>query len=145
MRVSANRLLTQLNETEENLIYRTLLDVNLPKINQQDIPLFTSIISDLFPNANSEEKEYDWLRDAFERKCNEKNYQPIESLYKKLIESYEMSGYRQGIMLIGNPYTGKSFVLRTLIDAIKSKNQLGNNDMDLGEYKENIFTYKTTR
>lgn len=140
LRVAANRLLKHFNETEENLIHRTLLDVNLPRINQQDIPLFTSIINDLFPNANSEEKEYDWLRDAFERKCNEKNYQPVKSLYKKLVESYEMSGYRQGIMLIGNPYTGKSLVLHTLIDAVKSKHQLESSDMDLGENtKYDIF------
>lgn len=140
LRVSASRLLAEPDETEENLIYRSLLDVTLPKINPQDIALFKSIINDLFPNATSKEKNYDWLREAFEKNCNGKGYQQVEPIYKKLVESYEMSGYRQGIMLIGNPYTGKSFVLRTLIDAIKSKNQLENNDMDLGmDVKNNEF------
>lgn len=106
--------------------------MNLPKIHPNDIPLFKSIINDLFPNAISEEKNYDWLRETFERKCNENNYQPVESLYRKLIETYEMSGYRQGVMLIGNPYTGKSFVLRTLIEDVKSKEQLESNEMILG-------------
>lgn len=134
LRVSANRLLTHLNETEENVIYRSLLDVNIPKIHPNDIPLFKSIINDLFPNAISEEKMigYDWLRETFERRCNEKKYQTVESLYRKLVETYEMSSYRQGVMLIGNPYTGKSFVLQTLIEAMKSKEQLESNEMDLG-------------
>lgn len=137
LRVSANRLLAQLDETEENVIYRSLLDVNLPKIHPNDIPLFKSIINDLFSNAISEEKNYNWLRETFERGCNEKDYQPVESLYRKLVETYEMSGYRQGVMLMGNSYTGKSFVLRTLIEAMKSKEQLESNEMDLGNFYGN--------
>lgn len=140
LRVSANRLLTETNVTEENLIYRSLLDVNLPKINSQDITIFKRVINDLFPNAITGEKNYEWLRQEYERRCKEKDYQPVESLYRKLVESYEMSGYRQGLMLIGNPYTGKSFVLRTLIDAIKSMKQLVNDDMDLGMHKK-IITF----
>lgn len=132
LRVSANRLLAHPNETEENLVYRSLLDVNTPKINAKDMPLFKSIVNDLFPNSTSDENNYDWLREPFERNCIEKHYQPVETLYKKLIETYEMSKYRQGLMLIGNPYTGKSFTLKTLIDATIIKNNSQNNKMDIG-------------
>lgn len=130
--MAANRLLTYSNQTEENIVYQSLLDVNIPKINPTDMPLCKSIIDDLFPNESLEEKNYNWLQEAFERKCNEKTYEPIEKQYRKLIEIYEMSGHRQGVMLIGNPYTGKSFILKTLIDAIKTKNQLENHEMDFG-------------
>lgn len=132
LRVAANRLLLHPDECEENLIYRSLLDVNAPKINPPDLPLYKSVIDDLFMNVTSEEKTYDWLREVFERKCSEKCYQPIETMYRKLVETYEMSGYRQGVMLIGNPYTGKSFTLRTLIDAIQSKEKLEQHEMDFG-------------
>lgn len=92
---------------------------------------FKSIVSDLFPKAISKElANYDWLREAFDRKCSENNYQPVELLYRKLIETYEMSTYRQGVMLLGNPFTGKSFTLKTLIDAMKIKHQIEN--MDIG-------------
>ncbi|XP_031627371.1 dynein heavy chain 12, axonemal [Contarinia nasturtii] len=132
LRISANRILAQPDEIEENLIYQSLLDVNLPKINPKDVPLFKSIVSDLFPKAISRESNtYDWLREAYERKCSDNNYQPVEALYRKLIETYEMSVFRQGVMLLGNPHTGKSFVLKTLIDAIKLKHQLDNNNMDI--------------
>lgn len=96
------------------------------------MPLFKSIIDDLFPNVKSEEINYSWLREAFDKRCSEMGYEPVDSMYQKLVETYKMSGYRQGIMLVGNPYTGKSFVLRTLVDAICVKNQLKDNQMDLG-------------
>lgn len=133
LRVAANRILIHSNQTEENIIYQSLIDVNIPKINSTDMPLCKSIIDDLFANENLKEKNYDWLLEVFERKCNEKLYQPVEKLYNKLIETYEMSGYRQGVMLAGNPYTGKSFILKTLIEAIKTKNQLENQEMDFGK------------
>lgn len=133
LQVAANRLiLIQTNETEESIIYKSLLDVNTPKINTKDMPMFKSVIDDLFPNVSIEETTHDWLKKAYEQRCIEKDYQPVESQYRKLVEINDMSGYRQGIMLVGNPYTGKSFLLKTLTDAIIAKNKLSNGDIDLG-------------
>lgn len=114
------------------MIYKSLLDVNTPKISTKDMPIFKSVIDDLFPNVSIEETKHDWLKSAYEQRCIEKDYQPVESQYRKLVEINDMSGYRQGIMLVGNPYTGKSFLLKTLTDAIVAKNNLSNGDIDLG-------------
>lgn len=106
----------------------------MPEINPKDVALFKSILGDLFPRSNVEEKDYGWLRDIFEQKCREHGYEAVDALYQKFVEAYEMSGYRQGVMLVGNPYTGKSFILTSLTDAFAMKNQLNNTDMDLGMF-----------
>lgn len=94
--------------------------------------MFKSVIDDLFPNVSIKETTHDWLKKAYKQRCIENDYQPVESQYRKLVEINDMSGYRQGIMLVGNPYTGKSFLLKTLTDAIIAKNNLSNGDIDLG-------------
>lgn len=106
----------------------------MPELNPCDLPLFNSIIEYLFPKATPDNKNYNWLREIFEQKCNEKGFEPIDCLFRKLIEAYELSSYRNGVLLIGNPYAGKSFVLRTLIKAVASRKKLSSDDMEIGNY-----------
>lgn len=96
------------------------------------MPLFESIINDLFPKNSTTKQNYDWLRPAFQRTCTEKHCKPIESQFNKLVETYEMSGFRQAIMLVGNPYTGKSLIVQALADAIATKHKLENQNIELG-------------
>lgn len=131
---SASRLLMQPSDTEENLLYQALLDINIPKINPKDVQMFKSIIDDLFPRVTTEQKDFDWLKCTYEQKCTEKCYQPSQLQHKKLIEMYQMSKCRQGIILVGNTYVGKSFLLKTLTDAIVTQHKSEDNVMDIGMF-----------
>jgi dynein heavy chain len=46
---AAGNLKREFKESEDLLCLKVLFDVNLPKFTLNDIPLFTSITSDLFP------------------------------------------------------------------------------------------------
>lgn len=111
-------------KTDTEIVYQALFDVNLPKLNAKDEPSFQSMVDDMFGTIELSAKNLDFLRDAFELKCNEKNYQPIESLFEKVIEVYELSTTRHGLILVGNPYTGKSLVLGVLAIALANRLEL---------------------
>ena len=37
------------NISEEVLVYRVIIDCNIPKFTEKDVPLFEAIMADLFP------------------------------------------------------------------------------------------------
>lgn len=48
---SAGNLKRTMDETEDIICLRALMDVNLPKFTKNDVPLFTAITNDLFPGV----------------------------------------------------------------------------------------------
>lgn len=68
--VAAGNLKVQsTNETEESLILRSLLDVNLPKFLAGDLMLFHGIIADLFPNIPLPQSKHGQLLAAIQLVC----------------------------------------------------------------------------
>lgn len=126
-----------LSVSDETLVCRSLTAVIQPILRSSDVPIFNGLIDDLFPSNQGEKSRNVRLRQAFVELCLSEKLQPIERLYGKLVEAYETIATRHALMLIGNPFTGKSTILRLLAKALRTLTE--SSDMEIGMNEEYIF------
>jgi len=104
--------------TESMIVLSAITDVNLPKFNTSDIPLFKGITSDLFPGVELPTPDYKVLYEAILAVCEEDNLQPTESFLRAVIQLYETVCVRHGLMVVGETLSGKTMVTHTLAKAM---------------------------
>lgn len=71
-------------ESEEQLVLRSIKDANLPKFLEQDLPLFHGIISDIFPGTDESDRKNPLLDECVLATCKEMNLQPVEPFLEKV-------------------------------------------------------------
>ncbi|XP_008570797.1 PREDICTED: dynein heavy chain 1, axonemal [Galeopterus variegatus] len=105
---------------EELICLRAIRDVNVPKFLQEDLKLFSGIVSDLFPTIKEEEIDYGILDKAIRKACEKNNLKDVEGFLTKCIQLYETTVVRHGLMLVGPTGSGKSNCYRVLAAAMTS-------------------------
>lgn len=113
-----------MNDSEDIICLRALMDVNLPKFTINDIPLFKSITSDLFPGVDLPNIDYGDLLKSLKNSCIDSKLQPKENFLNKCIQLYDTINVRHGLMIVGQAFSGKTRVLETLqkaLSALKGK------------------------
>ncbi|KAM5165262.1 dynein axonemal heavy chain 14 [Mantella aurantiaca] len=106
---------SRLSADDEVLIIITALkEANLPKFLAEDVPLFESIMADLFPGVVFEKANTKKLEKAISLATNELGLQPWESQTEKVIQFYNQILARHGVMLVGPTGGGKTTVRRIL-------------------------------
>lgn len=113
------------DENEDILLLRAIIDVNLPKFLNHDVPLFEGIISDLFPGISLPEADYVVFIKAMHDSCFKRKLQLKETFKIKIIQTYEMMIVRHGFMIVGDPFAGKSSTLKVLADVLTTLNEKG--------------------
>lgn len=106
----------RLNPTlsDDVILYMAMQDNNMPKLTVNDIPLFNSILTDLFPSLEISVVEIANLRQCTIQALQDRKLDVCEMLITKVTQLHETKSMRHGVMLIGASCSGKTAVWKTL-------------------------------
>ena len=105
--------------SEEKIVLRAIIDVNLPKFLQQDVQLFEGIYKDLFPGIDIPEPARDDIKRHMDIKIKEKRLQGTPWFVEKVLQIYEMLLVRHGLMIVGDSMGGKTTAYQLLAEVLK--------------------------
>ncbi|XP_060806154.1 dynein axonemal heavy chain 1-like [Amyelois transitella] len=121
----AGNLIRQMPDAEERqIVLRSLRDVNVPKFLADDLLLFNGIISDLFPRVEIPVVDYGIMEQSIRNMLVKKGYDDLYTFIFKIIQLYETTVVRHGLMLVGPAGSGKTKcyeILRDALTAIRGK------------------------
>jgi dynein heavy chain len=114
-----------IEQDESELMLRAIKDVNLAKFLSHDLPLFKNITSDLFPGVVLPEPDYDAMLKSIHKQLTLRNLEGPPYFLEKIIQLYEMITVRHGLMVVGDPFAGKTSAITVLAGALTELHSLG--------------------
>jgi len=122
---AGNQKRKYIDEDESILMLRAINEVNLAKFLAHDLPLFENITSDLFPGVTLPVPDYKQMMECIIDRLKHYNLQPHPYFVDKIIQLYEMIVVRHGLMVVGDPFAGKTSAQTVLAGALTMLNERG--------------------
>jgi dynein heavy chain 1 len=144
--------------TEMHVLIKATCDSIVPKLVEDDIPLFLSILQAVFPGADVPKSTDAALIDAIKAICNEDTLEFNDKWVEKILQLKQVIDMRHGVMMVGPTGVGKTTAWKTLLKAlsrvdkvkgdyfvidpksIKKEKLYGSLDPNTLEWTDGIFT-----
>ncbi|XP_047042441.1 dynein axonemal heavy chain 8-like [Helicoverpa zea] len=106
------------DSTEENIMMRVMKEMNVSKLVDEDEPLFISLIEDLFPGIKITQTVQKVMQTAIKTVTTRTGLVNHPEWNLKIIQLYETSLVRHGLMTMGPTGAGKTTCIHTLMAAL---------------------------
>lgn len=101
-------------EVEEQLLIKALRINTLSKLTYSDTAAFNALISDVFPGAAVADVSYEELEAAIKVVLHEEKLEELSLQMSKIIQFYEATQNRMGVVVVGPSGCGKTTMWRVL-------------------------------
>lgn len=102
---------------EETILFKSLRDMNLPKLINKDVEIFLGLLTDLFPGIDYLSLKDEKLEKAIVDTLLEDDFQVVPYQVKKIIQFHNSIVNRHSTMVVGQTNGGKSVIIKTLSKA----------------------------
>lgn len=92
---------------------RALRDFNIPKIVNDDIPVFMGLIGDLFPSVDVPRKRSSEFEKLIKKSAAELKLEAEESFILKVVQLEELLTVRHSVFIVGNAGSSLTYLLST--------------------------------
>jgi len=128
---------------EENILIAALRDANFPKFVEDDIKLFTALITDLFPQNELVEQHLPDYESELKEIIKANKLNENEFTLKKCLQIFDITNIRLGICLTGPAGSGKSVCLNLVEKTLTSLRNKNHQDPRFKDVKKKIINPKS--
>ena len=105
---------------DQFIVLKAIIDKNLPKLLFKDVSILHNIVSDVFPNIpNPSMRTKNNVIEMIDERLDKWNFYRGDDFIQNIYFIYEALESRHGIMVVGQPTTGKSTSISILEDVMR--------------------------